>query len=322
MKCEVNKMKKKEKISIIGQCYNEEEMIPIYYDEMCKLMKKMNYVDFELIFINDRSKDKSLEIIKEIASKDERVKYISMSKNFGREACAMAGFRYATGDYVTTMDLDLQDPPELLIQMYDAIKKEGYDIAAAKALTRKGYSKIHKFCINMFYKITNNISSVKMIDGQREYRLMTRQVVDAILEYKEYNLFNKGLLNDVGFDIKWIEYENVERVAGDTKFPYKRMIKYALTGIIDYSLFPLTFVLYMGIVLTIVSFLLTILTIIFACCSLSVNFVVLILSILMTLLTGITLICMGIISMYIAQIHTEVKNRPLYIIKDTNIDKE
>lgn len=307
---------KKDKISIIGQCYNEEEMLPIFYDEICKLMKKMDYVDFEVVFIDDASKDKSLEIIKKIVKKDKRIRYISMSRNFGREACAMAGFKYSTGDFVTTIDLDLQDPPELLIKMYDAIIKEGYDIAAAKAISRKGYSKFHKICTKIFYNFSNKISSVKMVDGQREYRLMTRQVIEAILEHKEYNLFNKGLLNDVGFKLKWIEYENVERTIGNTKFPYKRMIKYALTGLIDYSLFPLNFILYMGIFLFLASILLTITTIILICFSVSVNFTILILSIVILFLTGIQMLCMGIMSLYISQIHLEVKRRPLYIIKE------
>lgn len=197
----------KEKISIIGQCYNEEEALPLYYEAMCRLMDKMDYVDFELIFVDDCSKDQSLAVIKDLAKKDKRVHYISMSRNFGKDACAMAGFRYATGNYIATMDLDLQDPPELLVDMYSSIKNKGYDIAAAKALTRKGYSFIHKLCINTFYSISNGISSVKMIDGQRDYRLMTRQVVEAILLHNEYDLFNKALLNDVGFKTKWICYE-------------------------------------------------------------------------------------------------------------------
>ncbi len=314
---------KKEKITIIGQCYNEEEMIPLYYEAMTNLMKKMNYVDFEIIFIDDHSQDESLKIIKELASKDERIKCISMAKNFGREACAMAGFKYATGDYITTMDLDLQDPPELLISMYDALKDGKYDIAAAKALTRKGYSFIHKMCTKIFFGIINKISSVKMVDGQREYRLMTRQVVQAILEYKEYNLFNKGLLNDVGFNTKWIEFENIERVAGNTKFPYKRMIKYAITGIIDYSLFPLIFVLFLGIGALILDLVLLLLLIIFAIANISINLSCFILIILSLFMFGVILCCMGITNLYIAQIHLEVKHRPIYTIKTLiNIDKE
>lgn len=311
---------KKDVITIIGQVYNEEVMLPLYYEEFNKFSKQMKQVEFELIFIDGCSKDKSLEIIKEFAKKDKRVKYISMSRNFGREACAMAGFKYATGNYITTMDVDLQDPFELLVKMYDSIKNKGYDIAAAKALTRKGYSKFHKFCTNMFFKISNKISTVKMLDGQREYRLMTRQVVNAILEFNEYNLFNKGLLNDVGFKVDWIEYENVERKAGDTKFPYKRMINYALTGLIDYSLFPLKSILYFGMLLFFSSFILLLLTIIFAVCSVNVNFEIMVLSTIMTILFGIVLICLGVMSMYIAQIHLEVKRRPLYIIREENIN--
>lgn len=310
---------KKDVITIIGQVYNEEIMLPLYYEEFVKFSKKMNQVDFELIFIDDCSKDKSLEIIKGFAKKDKRIKFISMSRNFGREACAMAGFKYATGNLITTMDIDLQDPFELLIKMYDSIKNKGYDIAAAKALTRKGYSKFHKFCTNMFFKISNKISTVKMLDGQREYRLMTRQVVDAILEHNEYNLFNKGLLNDVGFKVDWIEYENVERKAGDTKFPYKRMINYAVTGLIDYSVFPLKSIFYIGSLLLFATMILLILTIIFAICSVDVNFTVLILSLIMTVLSGIILVSLGVMAMYLAQIHLEVKKRPLYIIREKNI---
>ena len=310
---------KKDVITIIGQVYNEEVMLPLYYEEFVKFSKKMNQVDFELIFIDDCSKDKSLEIIKGFAKKDKRIKFISMSRNFGREACAMAGFKYASGNLITTMDIDLQDPFELLIKMYDSIKNKGYDIAAAKALTRKGYSKFHKFCTNMFFKISNKISTVKMLDGQREYRLMTKQVVDAILEHNEYNLFNNGLLNDVGFKIDWIEYENVERKAGDTKFPYKRMINYAVTGLIDYSVFPLKSIFYVGSLLLFAALILLILTIIFAICSVDVNFTILILSLIMTILSGIILVSLGVMAMYLAQIHLEVKKRPLYIIREKNI---
>lgn len=310
---------KKDVITIIGQVYNEEVMLPLYYEEFVKFSKKMNQVDFELIFIDDCSKDKSLEIIKGFAKKDKRIKFISMSRNFGREACAMAGFKYASGNLITTMDIDLQDPFELLIKMYDSIKNKGYDIAAAKALTRKGYSKFHKFCTNMFFKVSNKISTVKMLDGQREYRLMTKQVVDAILEHNEYNLFNKGLLNDVGFKIDWIEYENVERKAGDTKFPYKRMINYAVTGLIDYSVFPLKSIFYVGSLLLFAALILLILTIIFAICSVDVNFTILILSLIMTILSGIILVSLGVMALYLAQIHLEVKKRPLYIIREKNI---
>lgn len=314
--------KEKDVISIIGQVYNEEVMLPIFYKEFCKFSAEMNYVDFELIFVDDASKDDSLNIIKSFAKKDKRVKYISMSKNFGREACAMAGFENASGNLITTMDVDLQDPFELIKKMYDAITKEHYDIAAAKATTRKGYSGFHKFCTNLFFKISNKISTVKMVDGQREFRLMTRQVVDAILMYKEYNLFNKGLLNDVGFKTKWIEYENVERVAGDTKFPYKRMINYAITGLIDYSVFPLRFILYLGFFCLLAALVLLITIIILAIEAIKYNFTILIISEVLLILFGIVLISLGIMSLYLAQIHLEVKHRPLYIIKEDNFKEK
>ena len=311
---------KKDLISIIAQCYNEEVVIPQYYAEMNKLMKKMDYVDFELIFINDASKDRSLEIIKDLAKKDKRVKYISMARNFGREACAMAGFAMSSGDYVTQMDIDLQDPPELLIEMYDALKNEGYDIAEARATSRHGYSKFHQFCINAFYTITAKISTIKMVNGQREYALCTRQVVDAILSDKEKKLFNKGIIIDVGFNKKWIEYENVERAAGETKFPYVRMIKYAVGGIMNYSSFPLTFILFFG-GFTFVLFLIFFIIALIAKIRAGENIGAYLASFIPAgLATGVICMMLGIMSLYISLIVTEVKERPLYTIKETNID--
>ena len=303
---------KKKKISIIGQCYNEEETIILYYDAMCNLMKEMKKVDFEIIFIDDNSKDSSLNIIKKIAEKDNRVKYISMSRNFGKEACAMAGFENASGDYVTTMDIDLQDPPNLLKEMYKILETGEYDIASAKTLTRKGYSCIHKICINTFYKMFNSISSVKMYDGQRDYRLMTRQVVESILKFKEYNLFNKGLLNDVGFKYKWIEYTNVERIKGVSKFPFKRLFKYATNGIISYSNFPL-------ISLLILASLFLFSSIIFLIIYLFSQSISLLFTAMFLFIISIIFLNNGIIGLYISQIHLEVKNRPIYIIKEDNL---
>ncbi|MDD2409901.1 MAG: glycosyltransferase family 2 protein [Bacilli bacterium] len=303
---------KKKKISIIGQCYNEEETIILYYDAMCNLMKEMKNVDFEIIFIDDNSKDSSLNIIKKIAKKDERVKYISMSRNFGREACAMAGFENASGDYLTTMDIDLQDPPHLLKEMYKVLEEGEYDIASAKALTRKGYSFLHKICINTFYKMFNSVSTVKMYDGQREYRLMTRQVIESILKFKEYNLFNKGLLNDIGFKYKWIEYTNVERIKGTSKFPYKRMFKYAINGIVSYSTFPL-------VSLLILSGLFLLLFVISLIIYLFLQSTTLLCVTMFLFILSIIFLNNGIIGLYISQIHLEVKNRPIYIIKEDNL---
>ena len=311
--------KKKDKISIVAQCYNEEVVLPLYYKEMAKLMKKMSYVDFELIFVDDASKDKTLEIIKGLAKKDKRVKYISMARNFGREACAMAGFKFSSGDYVTQMDVDLQDPPELLIKMYDALTKEGYDIAAAKAMSRHGYSKFHQFCINCFFKITEKISTIKMVNGQREYALMSRQVIDAVLSDGEHKLFNKGILVDVGFNIKWIEYENVERAAGETKFPYVRMIKYAVGGIMNYSSFPLAFVLLFGIFTFVLFFILFIVALVAKAKAGESISSYLATFVLAGLAVGIISMLLGIMSLYISLIVTEVKQRPLYTVKETNI---
>lgn len=303
------------KISIIAQCYNEEESLNLYYSEMKKLMEKMNHVDFELIFIDDASKDKSKEIIKKLSKDDTRVKYIFMSRNFGREACMMAGFKLATGDYLTTMDVDLQDPPNLLIKMEKALSKEGFDIAAAKAKTRDGYSFFHKMCIKFFYKITNKISTVRIYDGQREYRLMKRKVALAILEHKEYNLFNKGILNDVGFNTKWIEYKNEKRKAGKTKFSFKRMINYSIKGIVAYSSFLLMLLLYLGLVFKITS-ITTFIIFLFK------KNIYLLISSLFLFLLAIVLLSSGILGLYINQIHLEVKKRPLYIIDQTNIEGE
>ena len=307
----------KDKISIIGQCFNEHEMLPIYYDAMCKVMDRMTEVDFELIFVDDNSRDDSLSIIKGMAEKDPRVKCISMSRNFGREACAMAGFQYATGTMITTMDLDLQDPPEMLIDMYHVIKDEHYDIAAARAMTRHGYSAVHKFCTSCFFGITNRISSVKMLDGQREYRLMTRQAVNAILEHQETLLFNKGLLNDIGFRVKWIEYENQERVAGDTKFPYKRMMKYAINGIIDYSVFPLNFILFFGMAMLSLTALLLLAALILTLSGSGASLTGLLIASGVLALSGIQTTFMGILALYVAHIHIEVKHRPRFIVRET-----
>ena len=226
----------------------------------------------------------------------------------------MAGFRYATGNYITTMDLDLQDPPELLVDMYSSIKNKGYDIAAAKALTRKGYSFIHKLCINTFYSISNGMSSVKMIDGQREYRLMTRQVIEAILKHDEYNLFNKGLLNDVGFKVKWIDYVNVERSVGTTKFPFIRMMKYAVNGLLAYSVVPLVAISLLGFVMVF----LTVLAMAVMLFSGSVSDFGIGITLLLMMNTLI-IFCMGIMALYISQIHREVKRRPRYIVRETDI---
>ena len=201
-----------EKITVIVPCYNEQEALHYYYEEMSRVMNEMKEVGFELLFINDGSKDKTLEVIKELASKDERVKYISFSRNFGKESAMYAGFENSTGDYVCLMDADLQDPPRLLPEMFKAIKEEGYDSAATRRVTRKGEPPIRSFFARMFYKIMNKISDTELMDGARDYRLMTRQFVNSLLEMKEYNRFSKGLFGWVGYQTKWIEFETLKEL--------------------------------------------------------------------------------------------------------------
>ena len=206
---------KMDKISVIVSCYNEQESLPLFYKEMERVRKQdFEGIDFEYIFVNDGSKDKTLEEIKKLKELDNKVRYVSFSRNFGKEAAMLAGLDYSTGDYITLMDADLQDPPSLLRKMYDAIKNEGYDCVGTRRVTRKGEPPIRSFFARMFYKIINKMSKVEMVDGARDYRLMTRQMVDSIISIREYNRYSKGLFSFVGFKTKWIEYENVERVAG------------------------------------------------------------------------------------------------------------
>ena len=245
-----------EKISVVVSCYNEEKALPLFYEEMERVRKKdfEGIVEFEYIFVNDGSKDNTLKIIKELNQKDPKVRYISFSRNFGKEAAMYAGLEAAEGDYVTLMDADLQDPPALLKQMYDAIKNEGYDSVGTRRVTRKGEPVIRSFFARCFYKIINKMSNIEMVDGARDYRLMKRQVVDSIISLKEYNRYSKGLFSFVGFDTKWIEYENVERVAGETKWSFWKLFKYALEGITAFSTTPLIFSSIVGLIFCLVAF--------------------------------------------------------------------
>ena len=311
-----------EKISVVVSCYNEEKALPLFYEEMERVRKKdfEGIVEFEYIFVNDGSKDNTLKIIKELNQKDPKVRYISFSRNFGKEAAMYAGLEAAEGDYVTLMDADLQDPPALLKQMYDAIKNEGYDSVGTRRVTRKGEPPIRSFFARMFYKIINKMSKVEMVDGARDYRLMKRQVVDSIISLKEYNRYSKGLFSFVGFDTKWIEYENVERVAGETKWSFWKLFKYALEGITAFSTTPLIFSSIVGLIFCLVAFIAIIFIIVktlvygdptagwpsMAC--------------IIVFVSGIQLFTIGIIGQYLSKTYLEVKKRPIYIIKETEKD--
>ena len=307
---------KKEKISIVVPCYNEEEVLPYFYKEMKKIEKKMDYVHFEYIFVNDGSKDKTLEVLKKLSKKDKSVHYLSFSRNFGKEAAMFAGLSASSGDYVTIMDADLQDPPSLLPEMYKGIVEEKYDCVGTRRVTRKGEPKIRSFFARMFYKIINRIADIEMVDGARDYRLMRRVMVDAILEMREYNRYTKGLFGFVGFDTKWLEYENVERKAGKTKWSFFGLFTYAIEGIIAFSTKPLMISAIIGFLFFIISFVMIIViiikTLLFGDPVSGWPSMVCIIF----FVSGVQLFCLGIFGMYLSKAYLETKNRPLFFIKE------
>jgi len=308
-------------VSVIVPCFNEEEALPYFYDEIVKISKLMQDVDFEFIFVNDGSKDKTLSVIKNLAKNDSRVKYISFSRNFGKEAAIYAGFQNCIGDYAVLMDADLQDPPHLLPEMYKAIVEEGYDSVATRRVTRKGEPPIRSFFARAFYKIINRISDADIVDGARDYRLMKRSMVNAILSMAEYNRFSKGIFGWIGFDTKWIEFENVERVAGETKWSFWKLFKYSLEGITAFSVGPLQIASIFGSIFSIIAFIMILMivikTLIFGDPVSGWPSTVCIIM----LIGGIQLLCIGILGQYLSKTYLETKKRPVYITKETNIDE-
>ena len=310
----------KKKISVIVSCYNEEESLPLFYEEMSEVMDEMSKNDFELIFVNDGSRDNTLKEIKELRAKDKRVRYISFSRNFGKEAAMKAGLDYSTGDYVTLMDADLQDPPKMLPEMLNILESEHYDCVGTRRVTRKGEPVIRSFFARKFYKIINKMSKVEMVDGARDYRLMTRQMVEAIKSCEEYNRYSKGLWSFVGFKTKWLEFENVQRVAGETKWSFWKLFKYAIEGIVAFTTAPLTMAAFLGILFCFIAFIMIIVII----------FKTLVwgdpvsgwpsLACIIIFVSGIQLFFMGIFGEYLAKTYLETKKRPLYIVKETEKD--
>ena len=306
-----------EKISIIVPCYNEEEAMPIFYEEIIKVAQEMKKVEFEFIFVNDGSKDKTLQVARELSKKDKRVRYVSFSRNFGKEAAMLAGLEAAKGDYVAIMDVDLQDPPALIPDMYNYITNEHYDCVATRRVTRKGEPKIRSFFARCYYKLINKISKTEIVDGARDFRLMTRQMVDSILELKEYNRFSKGIFSWVGYETKWLEYENVERVAGTTKWSFWKLFGYSLESIVAFSTAPLAIASIVGILFCIISFIMILVIIIKTLAfgdpvagwpsMICIIFLV----------SGIQLFCLGIIGQYLSKTYLEVKKRPVYLVKET-----
>ncbi len=308
-------------MSVIVPCYNEEESLPFFYEEINRVSKEMHDVCLELLFVDDGSKDQTLSILREYAKKDKRVKYISFSRNFGKEAAIYAGLKNSHGDYVAIMDADLQDPPSLLPEMLKAIQEEGYDSAATRRVTRKGEPPVRSFFARLFYKIMNRISDADIMDGARDYRLMNRQMVDAIVSMCEYNRFSKGIFGWIGFDTKWIEYENVERVAGETKWSFWKLFKYSIEGITAFSVEPLQIASVFGVLFSMIALIMIIViivrTLIFGDPTSGWPSLVCIIM----LIGGIQLLCIGILGQYLSKTYLETKHRPIYISKESNIKK-
>lgn len=306
------------KISIVVPCYNEEESLPLFYQEVNKITEKMKEkATFEFLFVNDGSRDKTLEILRDFARKDERVRYISFSRNFGKEAGMFAGLENASGDYITTMDADLQDPPELLEDMFDTLESGEYDCCATKSTSRNGYSFLRKTFTSWFYKIIGHLSKTEMVPGARDFRLMTRQMVDAIISMREYNRYSKGLFSFVGFRTKWIEFENQERVAGTTKWNFWKLFAYAIDGIVAFSTAPLLIAALIGVLFCVVAFIMIIVIIVKTLCFGDPVSGWPSLACIIFFVGGINLFCTGIIGEYLAKTYLETKNRPIYIVKET-----
>lgn len=308
-------------ISIVVPCYNEELALKSFYDAVNKVSQEMADVNFEFVFVDDGSRDGTMHEIEKLRAKDERVKFVSFSRNFGKEAALLAGLDYAQGDYVATMDADLQDPPALLPEMYASVKSGEYDCVATRRVSREGEPPIRSFFARMFYRLINRMSKIEMVDGARDYRLMTRQMVDAIISMREYNRYSKGLFSFVGFKTKWIEYKNVQRVAGETHWSFWKLFVYAIDGICAFSTVPLVMAAVLGMIFCLMAFVLIVIivvkTLIYGdpvggwpstfC--------------LILLVGGLQLLALGIIGEYLAKTYLETKHRPIYIIKRTEKDE-
>lgn len=310
----------KKKLTMVVPAYNEEEALPIFYEEVHRVEEELPGVEIEYLFIDDGSSDKTLEVLRSLHKKDARVRYVSFSRNFGKEAAIYAGLQNATGDYVAILDADLQDPPSLLPEMLQAIEEEGYDCVGSRRVTRKGEPPIRSFFACMFYRIMNKISSADIVDGARDFQLMNRKVVNAILSMGEYNRFSKGIFGWVGFRKKWLEYENVERSAGETKWSFWKLFLYALDGIVAFSTAPLVMASVMGMIFCLVAFVAIIFiivrTVLFGDPTSGWPSMVCIIM----FIAGVQLLCMGILGQYMAKTYLETKKRPLYLVEETEED--
>ena len=308
--------KRKPIISTVTPCYNEEAAIPLFYQELCRVAEEMADAEFEFLFVDDGSKDGTLEILRELNQRDARVHYVSFSRNFGKEAGIYAGLQNVSGDFVAILDADMQDPPSLLPEMYRIVSEEEYDCVGTRRVTRKGEPPVRSMFARIFYRLMNRISKTEVVDGARDFQLMSRKVVDAVLSVGEYNRFSKGIFGWVGFKKKWLEYENVERVAGETIWSFWSLFIFALDGIIAFSTAPLVISSIVGILLCVVSFVLILIVVIktlvwgdpvagypsLVC--------------IICFISGIQLLCMGILGQYLAKTYLETKKRPVYLIRE------
>jgi len=305
-----------DKISIIVPCYNEEEVLPLFYEEIKKVISSMKECAFEVLFVNDGSADGTLKILKEFAEKDEQMKFISFSRNFGKEAAIYAGLQNATGDFVVLMDADLQDPPELIPEMYRILKEEAVDCVGTRRVTRKGEPVVRSFFARMFYRIINRLAKINIVDGARDFRMMKRNMVDAILEVSEYNRFSKGIFSWVGFETKWIPYENVNRAAGKTKWSFWSLLSYSIEGIVGYSTMPLTFAALLGVLFCFIALIMVCIivvrTLMWGDSTAGWPSLVCIIC----FIGGIQLFCIGILGEYLAKTYLETKKRPIYVVKE------
>lgn len=304
-------------LSVIVPCYNEEENIRDFYDELCKNTEffEKKQIAFEILYVNDGSKDKTVSEVKKLCAEDARVKLVSFSRNFGKEAAIYAGLQKCKGDLAVLMDADLQDPPSLLPEMYSYIE-QGYDSVATRRVTRKGEPLIRSFFARMFYRLMNRISRTEIVDGARDYRLMTRQVVDAILAMSEYNRFTKGIFGWVGYETKWLEYENVERRKGETKWSFWKLFLYSLEGIIAFSTAPLTIASVMGVLFCVLAFAMIIFTIVRKILFDDPTSGWPSLVCIIMMVSGVQLFCLGILGQYLSKTYMEVKKRPIYLVKE------
>lgn len=314
-------MEAKDKISVVVPCYNEEEALPFFYREIVSVAEGMESAEFEFVFVDDGSADKTAEVLRNLSAGDDRVRYIVFSRNFGKEAAMYAGFKAARGDFVVVMDADLQHPPRFIPEMYRGIKEEGYDCVATRRVKRIGEPKLRTFFSMRFYSIINSMSDTEIVPGACDYRMMTRRMTDAVLQMSEVNRFSKGIFSWVGFKTKWIEFENVERVAGKTTWSFKKLFAYSMDGITAFSTTPLLASSLLGVLFCLLAFIYAIVIVVktLAFGESVAGFPTLVCLVL--LIGGIQLLMIGILGEYLAKTYVETKRRPVYIVKETEEDR-